>query len=60
MDYVKKTFFGRRKGKGMSKAKEDLLSTRMGDFEVVLPNSGKIDFAKLFDFTPKKFVFEIG
>ncbi len=60
MDYIKKTFFGRRKGKGMSKAKEDLLSTRMKDFEVVLPKFGTIDFSKLFDFTPKKFIFEIG
>lgn len=60
MDYVKKTFFGRRKGKGMSKAKEDLLSTRMKDFEIILPTKGKIDFFKLFDFTPKKVIFEIG
>ena len=60
MEYTKKTFFGRRKGKGMSKAKEDLLSSRMKDFEIKLPKSGTINFANLFDFIPKKIVFEIG
>ncbi len=59
-DFKIKTFFGRRKGKGMSKAKEDLLSTRMKDFEVILPTKGKMDFSKLFEFTPKKIIFEIG
>ena len=51
--YIQKTFFGRRKGKGMSKAKEDLIANRMPDFAITLPTTGeKIDFAKLFDFTP--------
>ena len=59
-DFKIKTFFGRRKGKGMSKAKEDLLSTRMKDFEVILPTKGKMNFSKLFEFTPKKIIFEIG
>lgn len=59
--YIQKTFFGRRKGKGMSKAKEDLIANRMPDFAITLPPTGeKIDFAKLFDFTPSKYIFEIG
>ena len=44
----------------MSKAKEDLLSTRMKDYEITLPKNGKINFSDLFDFTPKSFIFEIG
>lgn len=59
-NYKIKTFFGRRKGKGMSKAKEDLIATRMSEFEIKLPISGKIDFEKLFDFKPSKYIFEIG
>ena len=55
-----KTFFGRRKGKGMSKAKEDLLETFLPQYEIKLPKTGKIDFSKFFDFTPSKYVFEIG
>ena len=59
-DFKIKTFFGRRKGKGMSKAKEDLIAARMADFEIKLPSNGKINFLELFDFTPKKIIFEIG
>ena len=55
-----KTFFGRRKGKGMSKAKEDLISSYMPQFEITLPPEGKIDFEKLFTFKPSKYIFEIG
>ena len=60
IDIKQKTFFGRRKGKGMSKAKEDLISSEMPKFEIKLPKSGTIDFNKLFDFTPSKLIFEIG
>ncbi len=59
-DFKIKTFFGRRKGKGMSKAKEDLIATRMSEFKITLPKNGKIDFANLFNFKPSKYVFEIG
>ena len=59
-DFKIKTFFGRRKGKGMSRAKENLIATQMENFEVKLPLSGKIDFSKLFDFSPSKYIFEIG
>ncbi len=59
---TQKTFFGRRKGKGMSKAKEVLLENYLCDFEILIPKNKdeKIDFSKLFDFTPSKYVFEIG
>lgn len=60
IDIKQKTFFGRRKGKGMSKAKKDLISSEMPKFEIKLPKSGTIDFNKLFDFTPSKLIFEIG
>ena len=59
-DFKIKTFFGRRKGKGMSKAKEDLIATRMSEFKITLPKNGKIDFTNLFNFKPSKYVFEIG
>lgn len=60
--YHKKTFFGRRKGKGMSQAKEDLLSTRLSEYSITLPQNPaeKLDFSKFFDFRPDSFVFEIG
>ena len=60
--YHKKTFFGRRKGKGMSQAKEDLLATHLSDYSITLPTapSEKLDFTKFFDFKPDSFVFEIG
>jgi tRNA (guanine-N7-)-methyltransferase len=55
-----KTFFGRRRGKGMSKAKSALVESRMGEFAVKLPKSGKIDFSSLFDFEPSRISLEIG
>lgn len=58
--HKQKTFFGRRKGKGMSKAKELLLEDYLPKFGITLPLNGTIDFSKLFDFKPKKYVFEIG
>lgn len=61
MEYIKeKTFFGRRKGKGMSKAKEELIKKHMPEFEITLPKEGKIKFDELFDFTPSGLIFEIG
>ncbi len=61
-NYIEKTFFGRRKGKGMSRAKEDLIAEFMPKYEITLPTQKyeKINLASLFDFTPKNFVFEIG
>lgn len=60
--YHKKTFFGRRKGKGMSQAKEDLLAAHLSDYAIRLPQSSdeKLDFSKFFEFKPDSFVFEIG
>ncbi|MDR1476898.1 MAG: tRNA (guanosine(46)-N7)-methyltransferase TrmB [Rickettsiales bacterium] len=55
-----KTFFGRRRGKGMSAAKDSLVASRMAEFEVALPASGPVDFSSLFDFRPEKISFEIG
>ncbi|MGN0929024.1 MAG: tRNA (guanine(46)-N(7))-methyltransferase TrmB [Alphaproteobacteria bacterium] len=55
-----KTFFGRRRGKGMSKAKDDLIATHMPKYQIKLPTTGKIDLKSLFDFEPTKFIFEIG
>ncbi len=55
-----KTFFGRRRGKGMSKAKENLILENLPKYEIKLPQTGKIDLKSLFDFKPKKFIFEIG
>lgn len=60
VDIRHKTFFGRRKGKGMSKAKENLLALQMDKFGIVLPVSGKLNLEELFDFTPLKYIFEIG
>lgn len=59
-DIKQKTFFGRRRGKGMTKAKDDLIATQMPRYEIKLPKIGKIDLKSLFDFKPKKFIFEIG
>ena len=55
-----KTFFGRRRGKGMSKAKENLILDALPKYEITLPANGKINLESLFDFKPKKFIFEIG
>ncbi len=61
MEFKQKTFFGRRKGKGMSKAKENLITSFMPKFQITLPkNNSKIDLFELFDFKPSSFVFEIG
>lgn len=55
-----KTFFGRRRGKGMSKAKENLILENLPKYEIKLPQTGKVDLNTLFDFKPEKFIFEIG
>jgi tRNA (guanine-N7-)-methyltransferase len=61
MDETKrKTFFGRRRGKGLSKAKESLIAGRMREFEITLPAQGTIDFPALFGFKPSHISFEIG
>lgn len=60
VEVKQKTFFGRRRGKGMSKAKEDLISSQMQNYEIKLPKNGKVDLKALFDFEPKEFIFEIG
>lgn len=60
VEVKQKTFFGRRRGKGMSKAKEDLISSQMQNYEIKLPKKGKVDLESLFDFTPREFIFEIG
>ena len=59
--HKQKTFFGRRRGKGMSKAKQDLLEKHLHEFVITLPKENKkIDFESLFNFTPSKYIFEIG
>jgi tRNA (guanine-N7-)-methyltransferase len=61
MENIKrKIFFGRRRGKGMSSAKDSLLASRMAEFEVRPPESELVDFAALFGFKPSKISFEIG
>jgi tRNA (guanine-N7-)-methyltransferase len=55
-----KTFFGRRRGKGMSAAKDSLIALRMGEFEVKVPAGGFVDLASLFGFAPEKISLEIG
>ena len=62
MEYKQKTFFGRRRGKGMSKAKETLLEKYLNKYEIILPQTQneKINLQNYFDFKPKKFIFEIG
>ena len=62
MEYKQKTFFGRRRGKGMSKAKETLLEKYLNKYEIILPQSQnkKINLQDYFDFKPKEFIFEIG
>ena len=62
MEHKQKTFFGRRRGKGMSKAKETLLETYLNKYKIILPQkqNEKINLQDYFDFKPKEFVFEIG
>lgn len=62
MEHKQKTFFGRRRGKGMSKAKETLLETYLNKYEIILPSTQneKINLQNYFDFKPTEFIFEIG
>lgn len=56
----RKIFFGRRRGKGMSAAKDALIALRMGEFDIKLPAKGPVDLEGLFGSRPEKISLEIG
>ncbi len=53
-------FFGRRQGKTLKTSKKKLLDELLPQLTPVLPESGKIDAAELFSFTPQSLSLEIG
>ena len=56
VEFKQKTFFGRKRGKGMTGAKESLLVERMDEFAIGLP----FDLDEMFGFKPLKISLEIG
>ncbi len=54
-------FFGRRKGKRISDSREKLFDSLLPKLLITVPEKGeKIDFEKLFPFTPDEYRLEIG
>ncbi|MCL2439483.1 MAG: tRNA (guanine(46)-N(7))-methyltransferase TrmB [Alphaproteobacteria bacterium] len=51
-----KTFFGRRRGKGMSGSKAEFIASVGAEYALDLP----CDFGAIFDFAPKRLTLEIG